>query len=236
MQSCGRANAAFTLQHLKSPSGLEWAEQRSTFRSAESAQLCSFSPVCCVFIPFNNWGICSLLTSHESRRVIWLIIANSLSQEVWSSLRKCRVEIGAAFGSDLVGLIYFEMIYTAASSTTAVDISSALVSHRLSSSWEWVKFILPSTVHMWLKYTRAVSIEAETVGERQKKDVLWSGGMREENKNEGNHSRLQKAFSNGGFTPFKNTSGVTLIPLLSSKQPCNQDLYQLTIIKVLSAW
>lgn len=26
-------------------------------------------------------------------------------------LEKCRIEIGAAFGSDLDGLIYFEMIY-----------------------------------------------------------------------------------------------------------------------------
>lgn len=83
---------------------------------------------------------------------------------------------------------------------------------------------------------RAVSIEAETVGERQKKYVLWSDGMKEENKNEGKRSRIQKAFSNRGFTPSKNTYSVTLI-LLSSEQHCNQDLNNLTyIIKVLSAW
>lgn len=80
---------------------------------------------------------------------------------------------------------------------------------------------------MWLKYTRVVSIEAEAVGERQKKNVLWSDGMKEENKNEGKHSRLQKAFSNRGFTPSKNTYGVTLIPLFSSKQHCNQDVCNL---------
>lgn len=52
---------------------------------------------------------------------------------------------------------------------------------------------------MWLKFTRAVSKEAETVGERQKKNVLWSDRMKEENKNEAKHSTLHKAFSEGGF-------------------------------------
>lgn len=80
---------------------------------------------------------------------------------------------------------------------------------------------------MWEKYTRTVSIEAETAGERKKKNVPWSDGMKEENKNEGKHSRLQKAFSNRGFTPLEATYGVTLIFLFSSKH-CNQELYNLS--------
>lgn len=73
---------------------------------------------------------------------------------------------------------------------------------------------------MWQEYKRAVSIEEETVGESKKKNVLWSDGMKEENKNEG---KLRKAFSNRGCTPFIATYGVTLIFLFSSKQHCNQE-------------
>lgn len=68
---------------------------------------------------------------------------------------------------------------------------------------------------MWLKFTRAVSIEAETVGERQKKNVPWSDRMKEENKNEAKHSTLHKAFfQTKVFAPYNST--FTLIALFSS--------------------
>lgn len=68
---------------------------------------------------------------------------------------------------------------------------------------------------MQLKCTRAVSVEAETVGARQKKNVLRSAGMREENKNEGKHSRFQKSISKEEV--LKYTYGFALIPLFSLK-------------------
>lgn len=55
---------------------------------------------------------------------------------------------------------------------------------------------------MWQKYMTTVSIEADAAGERKKKNVPWSDGMKEENKNEGKHSRLQKAFSDKSFYTF----------------------------------
>ena len=109
-------------------------------------------------------GICSLLTLLLCRRVISLIIANSPSWEVLSSLGKSRKEAGCSVWSGSGRLNNIWKWSTAASSITAVAISSAPVSHGPSSLWEWVTFIVSSTVHMWLKCARAVSIERETAG------------------------------------------------------------------------
>lgn len=57
--------------------------------------------------------------------------------------------------------------------------------------------------------------------------------MRADTADSRKHSQTEVFFF---LTPSKNTYGVTLIPLLSSKQHCNQGSYNLTyIIMVLSA-
>lgn len=146
----------------------------------------------------------------------------------------------SVFGSDLGGLIYFEMIYCCIFNRCSRHQQRLPVSHRLSSWREWVKFILPSTVHMWLRYTRADPIEEGAVGEKtvegKSRGVTeWKRKikMRADTADSRKHFQTEVFF----FTPSKNTYGVTLIPLLSSKQHCNQGSYNLTyIIMVLSAW